>query len=401
LGFDWFEYVQEFDLDFARRWIGSLAGAGLRTTRVLDPFAGSGTTLLACLVDGNQGVGVEISPYMAMAARARTNWDLDLGVAERHLSSFSAEAAPIDGQLSPRYEQAAARLFAGDPLLRRWVAAPVAARVLRVRDLIFGITDEPQRQFFLSALGSIIPSVSNMEYRPNISYKRRPVIDAPVASAFVARCREMLADLRTVRTRVRRGSARVVEGDARRLGILMEDEGPFDLIFTSPPYPNDMEYVHQTRMELLLLGFAGDRSGLTDLKKRMITSSVKLVYTQNRYQVALGMTIPGVAEVSDRIAKTLEGRGWGWNPAQMTAEYFGGMRLVLEQAFNLLRPGGQCALIVGDSAFNGVKVPTDQLLGELGRSVGFTGVRAEPFRSRNNSKHDTALQEAVVVLIRD
>jgi hypothetical protein len=82
----------------------------------------------------------------------------------------------------------------------------------------------------------------------------------------------------------------------------------------------------------------------------------------------------------------------------MTAEYFGGMKVVLRQVWELLVPGGKFALVVGDSAFNKVKVPTDRLLVDTGRSVGFEHVVSEPFRKRSNSKHDTELVETVVVL---
>ena len=165
-----------------------------------------------------------------------------------------------------------------------------------------------------------------------------------------------------------------------------------DLIFTSPPYPNDMEYVHQTRLELALLNYVQNTRGLTYLKKRMISSSVKLVYRSNEWQKGHRLQIAGVNEVSSAIAITLKGRNWGWNAADMTAQYFGGMRTVLANWAKRLKPGGRAAVVIGDSAFNGVKVPSDELLAECAVAEGFRVDGLEVLRSRWNNKHAIELR---------
>ena len=42
-----------------------------RRYRVLDPFAGVGTTLISALQAGHSAVGFEINPYAALACRAK------------------------------------------------------------------------------------------------------------------------------------------------------------------------------------------------------------------------------------------------------------------------------------------------------------------------------------------
>lgn len=185
-----------------------------------------------------------------------------------------------------------------------------------------------------------------------------------------------------------------------RVGALLSAAGPETarVIFTSPPYPNDMEYVHQTRLELALLGYIENARGLTSLKKQMISSSVKLVYRSNEWQKEYGLEIGGVREVYAPIAKTLEGRNWGWNAADMTAQYFGGMRAVLRNWSTRLVPGGIAAVVIGDSAFNGVKVPSDILLAEAAQMEALALEDIEVFRNRWNTKHNIELRESVVLL---
>jgi hypothetical protein len=84
----------------------------------------------------------------------------------------------------------------------------------------------------------------------------------------------------------------------------------------------------------------------------------------------------------------------------MIAHYFGGMRRVIENWYHRLPSGGQAAVIIGDSAFNGVKVETDHLLAETAELSGMIVEGLEVFRSRWNTKHDVELRETVLLLKR-
>jgi len=203
----------------------------------------------------------------------------------------------------------------------------------------------------------------------------------------------MLQDYEAITDRHDSPPSTVHVGDARTAG-----PETAKVIFTSPPYPNDMEYVHQTRLELALLGYVENARGLTSLKKQMISSSVKLVYRSNEWQKDYGLEIGGVREVYAPIAKTLEGRNWGWNAADMTAQYFGGMRAVLQNWSSRLVSGGIAAVVIGDSAFNGVKIPSDILLAEAAEMEALALEDIEVFRSRWNTKHNIELRESVVLL---
>ena len=246
-----------------------------------------------------------------------------------------------------------------------------------------------------SAAASVLIPASNMKFKPNICYQKIPHLDYPVEHAFKQRSGAMLRDYLGVYGKCSETEALVNIGDARC-------DGPqrADLIFTSPPYPNDMEYVHQTRLELGLLNYVQNTGGLTDLKKQMISSSVKLVYRSNEWQKTRGMQVAGVNEVSTAIAETLKGKNWGWNAADMVSQYFGGMRAVLANWASRLNSGGRAVVVIGDSAFNGIKVPSDRLLAECATMEGFKVDGLEVVRKRWNNKHAIKLRESVVLLRR-
>ncbi|MXW42202.1 MAG: hypothetical protein F4X48_05585 [Acidimicrobiia bacterium] len=278
------------------------------------------------------------------------------------------------------------------PKLAKWMSPVVMERERRLLIAINAIPCQKVRRFLRVAAASQMISASNMKFRPNICYSKQPVADAPVLAMFLVRAAEMIEDYQAARN-PQAPTPLILRGDARC-------DGPdhADVIFTSPPYPNDMEYVHQTRLELTLLSYVQNAGELTDLKKQMISSSVKLVYKQNDWQKHMGLKLDSVRRIYEEIAETLEGRGWGWNAADMVAHYFGGMQTVFENWASRLRVGGRVGCVIGNSAFNGVKVPTDEILCELAVLSGFAVKEIDVFRSRRHNKHTCDLRESVLVL---
>lgn len=396
--FGWYQYIQDFTGEFALDWLKRLAPPG---GLVWEPFAGSGTTLVAAKMLGLPSVGYDTIPFMVDVARTKVSWDIPIGQLVSSLDRLLLSMDASDEPSSPvqvtwsDYDDAtagAADVYARDKKLEKWIAPKVVDRFQRLLAAINTVDNPPVRRFLRVAAATTLMRASNMTYRPNICYEPRATIDFPVIGFFAERAQQMIEDYKAVHV-LPGAHASVFEGDARSDG---PDEA--QLVFTSPPYPNDMEYVHQTRLELSMFEYVEDQKGLTRLKKRMIASSVKLVYRDNEWQKAAGLEVPGVADVCEPIARTLAGRNWGWNAADMTAQYFGGMRTVLRNWARRLTPGGQAAVVIGDSAFNGVKVPTDTLLAATAEVEGFTCEGIEVFRSRWNTKHDIELRESVVLL---
>ncbi|MHA6644686.1 DNA methyltransferase [Mesorhizobium sp. A623] len=395
--YGWYRYIQDFTGDFAEKWISKTFSEG---SLVWDPFVGSGTTIVACQKLGIDSVGYDANPFMIEVVHAKTDWGLSPVLIEEELHSILAQAKNRFGIKIPKYIawsdyeplMEGRNDFHGDPKLRKWIAPSVAEEIRWLVSEIEKSSDARVKRFLRLAVASIIIPASNMILKPNISYRSKATVEYPVVEHFEARCRAMIAEYRNL-TQIEIGSSKVELGDARTAGPHRADG-----IFTSPPYPNDMEYVHQTRLELALLNHTSDKKELTALKKRMVSSSVKLVYRENEWQKAEGMEVDAVRCVYTKIAETLVGRNWGWNPADMVAQYFGGMRAIMRNWHQRLAPNAIAAVVVGDSAFNGIKVATDELLARCGEMEGFAIEDISVFRQRWNSKHEIELRESVVVL---
>lgn len=398
--FGWYQYIQDFTGDFALSWLKSIAG---RSQLVWEPFAGSGTTLVAAKLLGIPSIGYDLNPLMVDVARVKLDWTVRTSVVLREAKKIfdivmaTGTPEPLDavkGQWDVYGEQLLSTgvlHYPADKKLEKWISPQV---LLRFQNILLEIerSNARVREFLRVAIASLAVPASNMTFRPNICYEARPTLDFPVARAFLDRVTQMVADIDSLPRRTKVSSS-VLVGDAR-------NDGPSgaDIIFTSPPYPNDMEYIHQTRLELALLEYVQKTSDLTNLKKRMISSSVKLVYRENDWQKKSGLEIDSVTAVCNQIQETLIGKNWGWNAADMTAQFFGGMRSVLQNWNNRLESNSCAAVVIGDSAFNGIKVSTDLILADVAKSHGFLCEDIEVFRTRWNTKHDIELRESVVVL---
>ncbi len=399
--FGWYRYVQDFTGEFALGWLKKLATGA---ESIWEPFSGSGTTLVAAKLLDIPSVGFDMSPFMVDVARTKLDWTLDIAKidefcneiisrCERDLPLEPSDVTRIPWDEYDRLLSDSSVIYpSGDSKLRKWISPAVLTRATTLLAAIADVRPAAYRDFLrLGAAGLLVPA-SNMTFRPNICYESKAVHDFPLLRAFRTRIRQMMLDYIQV-AGLDKAPARVSVGDARSAGPERAD-----VIFTSPPYPNDMEYVHQTRLELMLLHHVSSTKDLTSLKKQMISSSVKLVYRDNAWQKTAGLELSGVRVVHEQLAETLAGKNWGWNAADMVAQYFGGMRTVFANWSHRLAPGGLAAVVIGDSAFNGVKVCSDTLLAESADAEGFEVCGIEPFRTRWNSKHTIELRESVVVL---
>ncbi len=397
--FGWYRYLQDFTVEFAENWIKEISTPGMT---LWEPFSGSGTALLVAKKLGRPSIGFDMNPFMVEVANTKLNWDSNLDQIRKlgetliHSTSELLTDEPENVVMGNWESYDVAKMFKlavypEDPKLVKWISPQV---LQRFQNLVRLVNGSPRiiRGIARIALASQLVDASNMAMRPNICYHKNPRLDFPVVKSFQNRLLQMLDDYQYVEG-LSSSSAKVSIGDART--SYPENS---DFIFTSPPYPNDMEYIHQTRLELHLMGFVDKAKDLTTLKKQMISSSVKLVYKENEIQKTNGLKYKGVRDVCVDLDKTLEGKNWGWNASDMTAQFFGGMAQVIENWGTHLAPNGTAAVVIGDSAFNGIKVPTDTLLAEVAKMNGFVCDGIEVFRTRWNTKHDIELRESVVLL---
>ncbi|HXW67100.1 MAG TPA: hypothetical protein VEL82_04395 [Thermoplasmata archaeon] len=385
----WWPYVQGYSADFVR---GVLDSAALPAgARVLDPFAGSGTTLVEARRAGARALGTELLAPAVLAARVKTRFELSpralAQAAQRTLG-----AAERRGPGPPPFLRATDRQFderSRDDLTRLRDALPAPGG--------------PVSDALRLAFGRILVPSSRLHRSPCLGYARRPSDDGrSVFQRFAAAIEEMGQDLDALReTRPAwgpRGEIRLEDARAATWPA-----GSVDLAITSPPYVNGMDYVMNYKLDLAWLGYAHSYRDLADVRRAQVACD-NLPRTETlAFRSVVGTPDPWLDELLPRLRSNVERKG-SYRRDDVHAvvhRYFADLARVLRAVREALAPAGQLVLVVGDSLLAGTYVPGDLLTARLGASLGYRILSVNVARTRRSGQRRSfLLRESIVTLER-
>jgi tRNA G10 N-methylase Trm11 len=345
-----------------------------RARRVLDPFAGTGTTPLVVTHAGLDAGWVEVNPLMRLVIEAKLQAAPALAGRGRHgvIQAFE-RASLVHGAIALGTD-------VGDLHFMHTKRAFFEERILRdLRAAISWIDtidyDPPLRDLLRLAVAAITVSCSNMKRAADLRYRRgREVeeVESNVGAALDLQLARMKDDILALGTDGPSflGRAVKVGEDARSL----PGEGNFDLVVTSPPYLNGTNYFRNTKLELLVLGLIQSEEELTSLHTRALTAGINNVSSR--------IEEPRVFPAVEKVARKLDRCAYDPRIPVLVRAYASDMALVLEGIERSLVAGGTLLLDIGDSCFCGVRVPTDEILVELARGAGLRHRKTVLLRKR-------------------
>lgn len=370
--------------------------------RVLDPFCGTGTTLVECMKRGIDSVGVDANPSSVFAARVKTTWRLTTAGLLSSVDRVLQRVGPYlrlkaRYRTDPTYEY----ITASGMLARGWISPEPLRKALALKACILDCHSarSPYRKpLMLALVSTVVRDAANVKFGPEL-YCGPAKDDAEVVAGFAARVRTMAADLSLVADT--RSTARLLEGDSRNLsGLLRHNRaGRFDVLICSPPYPTEHDYTRNARLELAFLEHVTDIASLRSHKQRMIRSHTKNIYVGDR-DSRLVSDNPRVKAVTELIRSKVKDQKHGFARyyPRVIGEYFGGMSRHLKSALTVLKPGAQCAYVLGEQAsYANVHVPTADILAGIARSHGYVAEVGE-LRTRQSTTTTTELREQILFL---
>jgi DNA modification methylase len=413
---DWYRFVLSFPPHLVREYLQRF---GLdHSKQVLDPFCGTGTTLVECKKKGIPSIGIEANPMAHFASRVKTDWQLEPKglmchaeqLAEKVLSvlkddGIDDDCLPLLRSGKTNRPNGCLKLRTLPPEHEKLILAnsisplPLHKTLCLLESLNAEKTERYVDHERLALAKAIVYSISNLHFGPEVglgSIKE----DAPVIDSWLTNVRAMSDDLRKLH-----GTAvvpcKVHLADARNLSELLEPRS-IDAVITSPPYPNEKDYTRTTRLESILLGLIRTKADLRALKKTLVRSNTRGVYKSDTDDQLVG-SHPEI----QRIANAIEARriqmqktsGFERMYARVTKLYFGGMMRHLSELRSVLRPGAQMAYVVGDQAsYLRIMIRTGQLLADIASSLGYEVIGIDLFRTRIATATKEQLREEVVLL---
>ena len=389
----WYRYSAGFSAEWAEQLVRELS-----PSLVLDPFAGSGTTLLAAEAAGVLAYGYESHQFVARIATAKTHWNQTEGKlfdAAKELLNTTALIPVSNREVIP-------------DLLVKCYTSEVLQKLYALRDAYFSCIDrfEPEiSQLLWLALTAILRScsfVGTAQWQYVLPNKRKSKSLDPLL-AFEQKIVDMAADMRNLRSTGCRSDAKVLLHDAR----VAPNDVPLnsiDLVVTSPPYPNNYDYADATRLEMTFWGEIRGWGDLQDVVRQFIIHSCSQHATAEKLQLATLLADSSVdsireelSSVCNELAEVRQTKGGKKAYHTMIAAYFCDLSKVFQALRPVCKSGSTICFVIGDSAPYGVYVPVDDWLGRLAIASGFKSFSFEKLRDRNikwkNRKHRVPLHE--------
>jgi hypothetical protein len=375
-----------------------------RTWTVIDPFCGTGTTLVECKKRAICSVGIDANPSSVLASRVKTRWDLRPSrlreAAEATVCQFRKRLRRRSAVVAdPTYRY----IDSSGMLLRGWINREPLFEAIALKHAIQGVSAPPKylQALMLCLVSEVVHGSSNVKFGPEL-YCASPKGNHDVVRGFLKRASAMVSDLGIV-GRLERGTAYVLRGDSRDCLVLDRPFVPrqFDAVICSPPYPAEHDYTRNSRLELAFIESVTDAETLRCIKRKMIRSHSKGVYKGDNdaaFVANCKILRPLLTELRCRVRQ----KSYKFAPLypRVVEEYFGGMHRHLSSMLAWLRPGATSAYVVGDQTYLRVHVPTARILSSIARTIGYEVVDRRVLRKRTSTTRSSSPLDETIVFLR-
>jgi DNA modification methylase len=406
---DWYRFVLSFPPHLVREYINKFEiGKG---DVVLDPFCGTGTTLVECKKLGIQSIGVEAHPMAYYAAITKTNWSIspiDLLEHSKKIAEIANNKLLADGisdiPSNKKVDLNGNMRVLPDDSNRILIKNSISPLPLhKVLVLMECINNNKESELFpfenISLAKVLVSTISNLHFGPEVGVGKIKK-DSAVIGPWLDQVQKIALDIENLQS-YSSTPTKVYHGDSRSILETFQNKS-IDFVFTSPPYPNEKDYTRTTRLESVVLGLINNRDELRSLKQTMIRSNTRGIYKSDQDDKFI-QKFPKIVRIANRIEnkRIRLGKTSGFEKmySKVTLQYFGGMYKHLASLRPILTPGALLGYVVGDQAsYLQVMIRTGQLLGDIAESLGYELIDIDLFRTRLATATKKQLREEVVIL---
>ena len=363
-------YRQDLDAPF-QRWCNYKEGYSLELNEVifeyfgikrddkatiLDPFSGSGSTLLAAKNFGLNSVGFEVNQFSHLfsVVKTRNYSDKDVEALENVLKVYSKDSFWLKKPSS--YELPS--LSISDKLFDKEILDHLYL-IKQHLEVVDNMKAKELLKFIwlsnLEYLSNYRKAGNGLKIRKTIKAREQP----SVRDEFVQKLRKAIDDIKQYD---QNGPAPKIYNSS---SIALSDhikKGSIRGVIFSPPYANCFDYTEIYKVELWFGDFIANSDDLKGLRSQTLRSHLNRKYDKD---ILVG---PLLQPVLDRLEKE---KLWSKKIPPMLSGYFEDMKTILEQLYDALEDGGFCTIVVSSSAYAGIVVPTDLILAKTAESIGF------------------------------
>jgi tRNA G10 N-methylase Trm11 len=367
------------------------------TQRVLDPMAGSGTVLAVACSKGHEAIGIDIDPLAVLLARVWTR-PINAKRIRRRASETLLQAKKefrlvASGRAYPTKSDAETRKF-----IRFWFDDYARRQLAVLASVISRTQNKSDRDVLWCAFSRlIITKQAGASLAMDLSHSRphREFARAPIKpfNRFLGAVEAVITNCPKADLDAPEFVAEVKRGDARSLSI--KDES-IDLVLTSPPYLNAIDYMRCSKFSLVWMGYT-----VGQLRKIRGES----VGTEMSSKKALEAEWVGSLIGRLKVKPVLSNRN-----RALLARYVWDMGKALSETARVLRRGGRAVYVVGDSTIRGTFVRNSMVVAAVAQRHGLSLISRKsrslpanrrylpaPKKGQSNDAMDTRMRREVVI----
>lgn len=370
--------------------VDEIIGSWPQDTRILDPFSGTATTPLCAVSQGYAAIAIDINPFLIWLGRAKVavyqerEIDESRQIADQILDSISFAKKSDEASPLPQLYN-----------IERWWDQNALHFLSSLKSGIDAYSERGSaaHTLLLIAFCRTMMSLSNASFdHQSMSFKaaeddnclQMSFYEADANHEFVHMFRQDVENVLQTAAVNPGEAAEIIAGDSRSLEQCLTQA--YDLVVTSPPYPNRMSYIRELRPYMYWLGYLKDAREAGELDWQAIGGTWGIA-TSRLLQWEGSSDTHYPVYFSDIIARVASAENAnGLLLARYIEKYFADMWLHLKSVVSLLTTGGEVHYIVGNSTFYNVLLPVEQIYRDMLLELGLTDVSMRVLRKRNSKK---------------
>lgn len=330
---------------------------------VVDPFSGSGTSVLTSTLNGFNGVGFEVNPFLAFVSKTKLSSCNPFSL-EKYLPAVTkgVKRGAISGleifSTFSKKKDAQKWLFNRD-VLRAFEGGWQATE---------SIPEPAQNLLKLSLIGAAM-DVCNAEkdgkcLRYKKDWEKLGFGQTDFTSAFEARLEMVKSDIKDCP--IESNESRIYRTDSRQEKTWLRVDNKYKLCVMSPPYLNSFDYSDVYRPELFLGKFVKKPEELVRLRLQTLRSHVQVKWpdplTAN-FGSQYARSLKKIEEHADSL--------WNKRIPLMIKAYFEDMKSILANLLIHTLPEAQVWIVVSTSSYAGIEIPVDSIIADIGEQIGW------------------------------
>ncbi len=373
----WFYYQEGYSPELIKKVLKYLNLNG--STHLFDPFAGSGTSLIAAKELGIKATGIEINPFCCHMATSKTQ-----NYTEEEIQILENFEVPIYKPINNIFEKYQLSIIENLFEIENFQKIELIKKKIELEK------NSKVKNILFTSLLCILQQVSYYKKAGNGLKKKRIYKSIDTFDAFKFKLNEIISDIKSIN---RENKTQIINDNC--LNINNYDIDEIDISIFSPPYANCFDYYEVYKIELWIGEFVKSYEELRSLRKAALTSNLN---ADLKKKTDIVTTSQVLIPIIDYLNNT---KLWDNKIPKMLNAYFSEMEQLLISLFERTKKGGYCVVVVGNSSYGGLAVPTDIILAEIGKNLGFTVLEIIVARRNETSSQQYAKIGNLIEFVRE